>query len=117
MAGTGTAGQSLSFAAQGRDWHVEFDFTAIELFERLAGRSLLLVMAEIESGVARLSDVTRLLQAGLAKHHPDSSADDAFQLLTDPKVKATLFGALDLAMPGADGAGAGDGEGDGQGEA
>ena len=104
--------QGLSFEAQGQTWTVEFDFAAIETFERRADLSIVAAVEQLERGEPKVSVVVRLLEAGLVKHHPDIKADAALALLGDPAVRGALFGALNLAMP--EGGEGGDG---GQGEA
>lgn len=103
-----TGQQDHSFEFEGQRYTLEFDFTAIAVFEQVAGLSIVLALAEMQAGVPKVSHVAWLLQAALKKHHPAVTADDCLKMLASDGVKAQLDIALDLAMPPPAAAGEGD---------
>lgn len=107
-----TPGQSLTFKALGQDWTLEFDFAAIERYEELTDSSIIEVIAAIGGQRPRIGRMARLLQAGLTRHHPAITGEQAFELLGEAGVQDQLFAALDKALPdgnsGEEGAGAGE---------
>lgn len=91
--------QDHSFEFEGQQYTLEFDFAAIAAFERVAGLSVVLALAEMQAGVPKVSHVAWLLQAGLGKHHPDVTPDDCLKMLASDDVKRQLDVAMDVAFP------------------
>ena len=92
-------GQAHAFEFEGQQFTLEFDFAAIAAFERVAGLSVVLVLAEMQAGVPKISHVAWLLQSALLKHHPSVTPDECLRMLASDGVQAQLGVALDIAMP------------------
>lgn len=100
------AGEKV-FSAKGREWTLQFDFDAIDLFERRADVSFIDAVAAIDSspvtGAApKLSHVVYLFQAGLHRHHKHVEPGAAMQLVAAPGAMKALGDAIRAALPDPD---------------
>lgn len=98
---------ALEIEFQRMRYTLEFDFSAIAFFERVAGVSLTAMLRSIVRGDPMTSHLVWLLQAGLQKHHPGSDAELAQQMLNDPSVQGALELSINAAMPDAEPEGGG----------
>lgn len=89
----------------GAMWRMVFDWGAIEFFENAAPLSfaefvIQLVMADMDAGpMPKLTHIAIFVQAGLRRHHPDVTAEQAFAMWNDDAVRKAISGAADKAMP------------------
>lgn len=86
-------------------WRMVFDWGAIEYFESVAPLSfaefvIQLVMADMGAGpMPKLTHIATFVQAGLRRHHPEVTAEQAFAMWNDEAVRKAINGAADKALP------------------
>lgn len=74
----------VSFEAGGKSYTLRFSTFALVKLEESLGKSLVEIMNEISRlDTMRLKTVVALLWAGLQKHHPGTTEEDAANLIDD----------------------------------
>lgn len=106
---------TVAFDYQGDRYQMVFDMQAIAFFEREADVSIIEALGALEAGSnggrpPKVSQLAFLMQAGLRRHHPGLSAEDALAMAGDPAVQAALGTSVSSAMPDADASAEGNGK-------
>lgn len=89
----------------GEEYRLVFDWGAIEHFESITPLSfaefvIQLVVADVGAGpMPKLTLLAAFVQAGLCRHHPGVSSEQAFQMWNDEGVRAAITGAANKALP------------------
>lgn len=106
---------TVAFDYRGDHYQMVFDMQAIAFFEREADASIIEALGSLEAAQKggrppKVSQLAFLMQAGLRRHHPELSAEDALAMAGDPAVQAALGTSVQAAMPDADPSAAGNGK-------
>lgn len=101
----------------GEKYTLVFDWDAIALFEDATDLSIFEVFGVVGQASAggkppKLSLLGSLLQAGLARHHPQITRAQAMEMVINPEAQAALTGAFEIAVPATDAGEAGEADDD-----
>lgn len=104
--------RALEFTFDGEDYTLVYDMKAIAFFEREADVSIVEAMdamerAQMMQRPPKISHLAFLLQAGLARHHPEVDLDMAMGMAGDPQVLEALGASLGESIGGDDEPGGG----------
>lgn len=103
--------RALEFTFDGEDYTLVYDMKAIAFFEREADVSIVEAMEDMERAQKagrppKISHLAYLLQAGLARHHPEVDLDMAMEMAGDPQVLEALGASLGDSIGGDEAPGA-----------
>ena len=89
----------VKVTAADRTWTLRIDFNAMCAFEDMTGKDALQVFEGIDTGAVGVKDMRAIMHACMLRHHPDATAQDAGDVLSEaPEVLTRLVQA---AMPSA----------------
>jgi hypothetical protein len=72
-----------SAKVNGRVYTLRLDFNALCAFEEKTGEDALAVVAAMEKGKFKVTQLRTLVLAMLQKHHPDATAEEAGDILSE----------------------------------
>jgi hypothetical protein len=73
----------VSVDAGGKSYKLRMDFNAMCEFEDATGKDALEVLAGMEGGKASVKHLRALAWAALRKHHPDTTLEDAGEIISE----------------------------------